>query len=372
MNSHHQLKNDKPIYYFYHNQFIRLFFSLVDYFGFYFFKDNSLITKPKNKILIINLGGAGDLIISEPLISTLANFSNQKIDLVCLPNQEKSLLNLPCLGQFFYCELPWLGGKKGKWQSFIAWYKLIKVLRRENYSVAIDIKGDPTIILLMLLTGIPSRVGFSNGGLGFLLTHPFSQPTNIKRFKIDLVLSEAFDTTNKEFNRAPVLSLPISVESLNYHQKKIVVHLGASMQARSWPLINWSKLLKLLITKYQVEIVGNSKDSKALFSLAPELNSLCFDHSNQPWLETAKIIKGAHLFIGANSGPAHLAAALGCPVLSIFSAANDPEVWAPPSAKIIIFKPSCFKCELNYCSNLSCLKEISPIMINKHVLDILK
>jgi len=372
MNFHHQLKNDKPIYYFYHNLIIRLFFSFIDYFGFYFFKVKPLIIKPKNKILIINLGGAGDLIISEPLISTLANFSNQKIDLVCLPGQEQSLLNLPCLGQFFYCELPWLGGKKGKWQSFIAWYKLIKILRRENYLVAVDIKGDPTIILLMILAKIPLRIGFSNGGLGFLLTHPFSQPTNIKRFEIDLVLSEAFNITNKEFNRAPILSLPTSIKFLDSSPKKIVVHLGASVQARSWPLINWVELLNLLVIKYQVEIVGNPKDSRALFSLAPELNSLCFDHSNQPWMKTAKIIKGAHLFIGANSGPAHLAAALGCPVLSIFSAANDPAVWAPPNAEIIIFKPSCFKCELNYCSNLSCLKEISPIIVNEHILDILK
>lgn len=357
----------KPTYYFYHKRLVRFFFEIIDSIGFYFFKSQPVITKSESKILVVNLGGAGDLIISEPLLSTLFDFSNQKIDLVCFPGQEKALLDLPYLGKFFYLELPWLGGKKGKRQSFVAWYKLIKVLRLEKYDIAFDVKGDPIIILLLLFSGIHFRVGFNNGGLGFLLTHPFSQLEDQKRFKTDLFLSEALALENRDYYREPQLLLLSNEPWAN----NITVHLGASVQARCWPLEYWAELLLLLGDKYQINIVGSFQDAKALFLLKPELVNLCHDYSGQSWLETARIIKKSSLFIGANSGPAHLAAALNCRVISIFSAANNPDVWAPPSANVLIFKPNCYNCELDYCSHLACLQAITPLMVYNTVSKVL-
>ena len=353
----------KPDYYFYRKSIIRWLFTIIDYFGFLFFNQKPLIKVSENKILLINLGGAGDLIISEPLLSALSDFSGKKIDLVCCPNQEKALLNLPLIGKVFNCKLSWLGGGNGQRQLLINCFKLIKILRQEKYSVAIDIKGDPIIILLMFISKIPLRVGFSNGGLGFLLTHPLSQPLNLKRFKVDLSLLDAFDVKNKEYNREPYLPLFLARPQASGPIKNIAVHLGASVQARQWPIEYWAKLFNLLKIKYQIAIIGAPEDFEKLFSLAPELINSCDDCSGQSWSETAAAINRADVFIGANSGPAHLAAAIGCRIISIFSAANNPDVWAPPGAKVCIFKPDCYGCELKYCAPLSCLKAITPQIV---------
>ncbi len=367
----------KPLYYFYHRRLLKSFFGLIDAIGFSFFTIKPRIARSTGKILVINMGGAGDLIISEPLMSALSNLFGRPVDLVCFPDQEKALLELSCLGKIFHAELPWLGGKKKIFSALADIWKLRRILRLENYSAAVDVKGDPIIILLLHLSGIPVRAGFSNGGLGFLLTHPFSQPENIKRHEIDLSLLGAFEGWKTDFYRSPRLSISDKAVSLekpdNYLQKiTVAIHLGAGVQARRWPLKRWSVLLSALAGRYDIVIIGSPEDSRSLFSLAPDLAVFCLDLSGQSWAETARIIHGAAVFIGADSGPAHLAAALGCPVISIFSAANNPAVWAPAGAEILIFDPGCAGCEKDYCSGQSCLEAIAPQAVIDRLNEILK
>jgi len=372
----------KPAYYFYRSKPVADLFKMIDSLGFVFYQEmakvkKELILKPENKILLINLGGAGDLILSEPLLAALSDYSQQKVDLLWFPGQEKALLNHPALGKIYNLELPWLGGRKKLFNSLADLWRLSRVLKKEKYFLALDLKGDPLIILLLFFSQIPKRFGFSNGGLGFLLTHSFSQPENLKRYKINLSLGEAYLENFTNYYRAPQLNLPenlIFPESLKNSstQKIIVIHLGASTQSRRWPQDNWIELIKLLLSEYGITLIGDLEDSKKLFLAAPELRDSVSDLSGKTWLETAQIIKRADLFIGANSGPAHLASALNCPVISIFSAANNPEVWAPNKAKVLIYKPDCYNCELSYCSNLTCLKALTPEMVYRGVSNILK
>jgi ADP-heptose:LPS heptosyltransferase len=359
----------KPVYYFYRRQAVKIFFKIVDSIGFYFFTPGLRIVKPVAKILLVNLGGAGDLIISEPLLSALADFSGGKVDLLCAPHREDVLLDHPSLGKIWNCRPSWLEGKKKFLGSLPGLWRLSWVLRREKYSLAVDVKGDPLVILLLWFLGIKKIIGFSNGGLGFLLTHPFSQPDKQYRHKIDLVLTVALSENFENYNRPPHLSVAagFSIPLQESSRARVAVHLGASVQARRWPLENWVELLSALSGKYDIVIIGESKDADDLFSAAPELCQKCYNLSGRTWRETAQIIKQSAVFIGANSGPAHLAAALGRPVISIFSAANDPLVWAPPGADVLVADPVCANCELIYCSHQSCLRTITPPMVISHL-----
>lgn len=355
----------KPAYYFYRRWAVKIFFKIVDFIGFSFFVPAPRLEKPTGKILLVNLGGAGDLVISEPLLSALADFSGQKIDLLCAPNRDQVLLEHLSFGRIWNCRPDWLEGKKKFLGSLSELWRLSRILRHEDYSLAVDVKGDPLVILLLWFSGIKKRIGFSNGGLGFLLTHPFSQLEKQYRYKIDLALAAALSGNLENYNRPPRLSVAAdsSIFSKESSRVQIAVHFGASVQARRWPLENWVELISALVGEYDIVVIGGPGDSGNLFSAAPELSQKCHDLSGRPWLETARIIKNAALFIGANSGPAHLAAALGCPVISIFSAANDPLVWAPPGADVLTANPACANCELVYCSHRSCLRAITPLMV---------
>jgi heptosyltransferase II len=359
----------RPAYYFYQRPLVRSFFKVVDAVSSKFFKSQPVIAHLDGRILVVNLGGAGDLVASEPLLTALAEVSGKKIDLICKAGQEQVLLGLPGIGKVFYAELPWLKGKKNLANSLVNLWRLSRILRQEKYSFAFDLKGDPIIILLLLLSRISRRIGFSNGGLGFFLTHPFSQPQSLPRYQLDLVLTQAIAGDWEKYDRPPHLALSVPAEAAIV--KTIVVHLGAGAPAKRWPIAYWAELLAKLAKEYKIILIGSNEDSQTLFKSAPELADSIADFSGRSWTETAAVIKQSAVFVGNDSGPGHLAAALGVKVVTIFSAANDPIVWAPPGAKVFIFKPDCYKCERDFCDKLTCLKEIKPVEVYDELIKIL-
>ena len=68
------------------------------------------------------------------------------------------------------------------------------------------------------------------------------------------------------------------------------------------------------------------------------------------------------VFVGNDSGPGHIAAALGVPVISVFSGTNDPAEWGPrgPSVVIVRKRIDCENCGLTFCDHHSCMVGLDP------------
>ena len=135
----------------------------------------------------------------------------------------------------------------------------------------------------------------------------------------------------------------------------IVACLGTKADTKDWGGENWSKLLKRVSEKNPelgLLLVG-APDEYALSEQAarmwkgPLLN-LCGRTS--PRLSAALISK-ARAYVGHDSGPMHLAAAVGVPSIAVFSARNRPGEWFPRGAnnRVIYHKTECFGCGLEVC-----------------------
>ena len=98
-----------------------------------------------------------------------------------------------------------------------------------------------------------------------------------------------------------------------------VIHPTASSPDKTWPAERFLEIAARLATDV-VFILGPGEDS------APFHEYECL--SGAPLEETKSLLKGASLFIGNDSGPAHMAAAFGVPVVVLFGPA-DPVIWAP-------------------------------------------
>jgi ADP-heptose:LPS heptosyltransferase len=191
----------------------------------------------------------------------------------------------------------------------------------------------------------------------------------LRRYKVDLSLLAPLVGYSFNYDRPPALVVAADPDFfINYRNYQpqlpvITVHLGASVPARLWPLPYWIKLLSLLVGRYNIAVIGGLSEQSNFNQLPPELKDKIMNFLGRSWQETAQTLKNSSVFIGANSGPAHLAAAVGCPVISIFSAANDPVEWAPEQAKVLIFAPACAGCERLVCSDPHCLKNITPAQV---------
>ncbi len=147
----------------------------------------------------------------------------------------------------------------------------------------------------------------------------------------------------------------------------IACSIGTKFEVNDWGIKNWQELLRQLSRKYSgygLVFFGSSDEfsrSEQLSKswLGPSLN-LC--GKLEPRVAAA-VLKGARIFLGHDSGPMHLAAAVGIPCVAVFSARNKPGVWFPYGAshRAIYHKQKCFGCGLAVCKkyNKKCINSIT-------------
>ena len=140
------------------------------------------------------------------------------------------------------------------------------------------------------------------------------------------------------------------------------------MQAKDWGVENWRTLLESLQRRYPTHglvLIGAAEDRSGAAAAAsdwrgPQVN-LCGELTPR---ETAAVLARAQLFLGPDSGPMHLAAAVGTPAVIAFSARGLPGVWFPvgTSHQVVYHQTSCYGCNLETCieQQRRCLLSITP------------
>ena len=140
----------------------------------------------------------------------------------------------------------------------------------------------------------------------------------------------------------------------------LAVSVGTKMQSKDWGRENWRALLAELAVLYPdhaLTLSGSPEESEAsefaadgwrkVASSAPAIN-LCGRLTPR---ESAAVFSRARLFLGHDSGPMHLAAAVQTPCVAIFSARNKPRVWFPYGSqhRVLYHQTDCWGCGLETC-----------------------
>jgi len=139
----------------------------------------------------------------------------------------------------------------------------------------------------------------------------------------------------------------------------LAVSVGTKVQSKDWGRENWRTLLAALATlypDYALTLSGSPEEGEAsefaaaawrAASAGPVLN-LCGQLNPR---ESAAAFARARLFIGHDSGPMHLAAAVQTPCVAVFSARNKPRVWFPygKQHRVIYHQVECWGCNLETC-----------------------
>jgi ADP-heptose:LPS heptosyltransferase len=126
-------------------------------------------------------------------------------------------------------------------------------------------------------------------------------------------------------------------------QSFIAVSLGTKQPANDWGPDNWRIMAELLCRLYPHKLVfigaeGDGAMSTAVIQgLGDSAINLC---GRLTVRESAALIEAAALFIGHDSGPMHLAAAVGTPLVAVFSRLWAPGIWYPWSARAAVLYPS--------------------------------
>jgi heptosyltransferase III len=151
----------------------------------------------------------------------------------------------------------------------------------------------------------------------------------------------------------------------------IAVSVGTKVQSKDWGRDNWRALLNRLAAHYPTHalvLCGAPEESEASEFAADGWR----ENSRTPVInlcglltprESAAAIAHAHIFVGHDSGPMHLAAAVQTPCVAIFAARNKPRVWFPygKQHRVLYHQTDCWGCGLETCivEKKKCLTSIT-------------
>jgi len=139
----------------------------------------------------------------------------------------------------------------------------------------------------------------------------------------------------------------------------IAASVGTKMQSKDWGRDNWRALLSELAhiyPGYGLALIGVSEESETSEFAADGWRqsgggmvvNLCGRLTPR---ESAAVFRRAKIFIGHDSGPMHLAAAMQTPCVAIFAARNIPRVWFPYGSRhrVLYHRTECYGCGLETC-----------------------
>ncbi|MDD5107948.1 MAG: lipopolysaccharide heptosyltransferase II [Candidatus Omnitrophica bacterium] len=330
-------------------------------------------SKQYRRILIARTDRIGDVLLSTPVIYALRKkFPQAYISMMVAPYALDIIEGNPYLDEVIIYD------KDQKHKSWWRSFKFSNRLKKKKFDLAIILHPTNRLHLITFLAGIPHRLGY-DCKLGFLLNlrkiHTKQEGLRHEaEYNLDLI-SELGIAGNPED-----LFMPIKKESEQYVEelfrkegisktdKILAINPGASCPSKIWPHERFAQVAEKLSKRYdfKILILAGPKEMYLADKIAHEIKDKVVNLAGRTSIsQLASILKRCTLFISNDSGPVHIACALGTPVISIFGrnqAGLSPRRWGPlgKHGKYLHKDVGCIQCLAHNCKKeFTCLKAIS-------------
>ncbi len=325
----------------------------------------------QKNILFIRLRLLGDIIFTIPAIQIYRDhFPGSRIYYVVEEKFREIASLIP--GIFKVIVIPRKMGLKAMW-SFR------KEIKKIAFDSVVDFHSGPKSAQLTFISGIKTRIGYRTPNRNWAYTH-------LTPRIIGQMIGQTF--SHSVFNQVKLLAhLGIHVESNNLPPyppipieqsqisaalqtildsnsgtKSVVIHVGAGNAFRDWGIDKFSALIeRLQADKVLVYLVGNGEaEQKTGAYLAGRFVAVdCTGKISIP--ELLHLIAHASVYVGADSGPLHLASLTATPLIAIYGP-NVPEISGPWRTKNVTILQKEMACRP--CNQKKCIYGIIPCMKN--------
>lgn len=291
------------------------------------------------KILIIKLRAIGDVIMATPVIANLRSaFPAANIDFLTERPSAAIVEDNPDLNRVIVLDRTALKQQKPV-QRLQTYLRFIADLRQQNYDLVFDLFGNPRSALLTLLTRAPVRAGYRYRIRRFAYTHvvePRGDRVHEVQTNLDALQALHLPISNTEL-RVAIDDVSANEIEQFWQQnglpaEKLVIGLNASggWYTKRWPLHSFAQLGDRLRRESGARLLllwgpGERED-------ATSIQRMMSTESVMAPTTTLKslgvLLRRLHLLVSNDSGPMHLAAAVGTPVVGIYGPTN-PRLQGP-------------------------------------------
>lgn len=320
-----------------------------------------------SKVLVIRPRFVGDLCLTTPVLTHLKRLApGAGIHYLAEEEAAPLLDGDPRLARL------WTVPRKA---SALATAKLCGELRRERFDLVLDLFCNPRTALWTAATGARWRVGYPNKRLRSAAYNVLVRPTEKSAVRFHLASLEALGWD------APYVPPRIHLTSLETESARrhlaargvppegglIGFHPGARWPTRRWAPEDFAALGRTLLAERPGDwllVFGGPGEEELAQGIARQVGSpralALVDLKLRQFAATVSLCKA---FVAGDSGPMHIAAAVGTRTIGIFGR-NEPERFFPyreeEGHRPVYARVWCSPCHLDECDHLSCLRAISP------------
>lgn len=314
------------------------------------------VPKQWNRILLTRMKFIGDVVLTTPAVQAVRE-AFPASEIVYLAERETSTLlaHEPALNDVI--------GFDFARPALAETARVVALLRRYRFDVAIDFFSNPRSALLTYLSGARVRVGLDRSARRRLYTIRVRDDGRAKtapEFHQQL-LSAAGIVSSGHTPRLVVTAgererARVRIAALAGGGSPIVVlHAGGTWPAKLWPSERFSALADLARERLGVEVLLSEgpRDGETVSAVVSGARSLVRRTGVLPLRELAALLAEAGAVVSNDAGPMHMAAAVGTPTVGLFGPGQE-EIWFPYDRagghRALRKDVPCHPCHLNVCN----------------------
>ncbi|MCG8925848.1 glycosyltransferase family 9 protein [Lentzea sp. CC55] len=286
------------------------------------------------RTLVARLDSDGDVLLAGPAVRAAATAG--EVVFLCGPNGVRAAELLPGVTRVIEWECPWIANPAPEVRPFDieAITALLHGVRADVALILTSFHQSPLPLALVLrLAGLPKIVARSVDYPGSLLDVRLTGDEDVPEAQraLEVALAAGFALPEGDDGRLAVVQPPKSPLGPPY----VVVHPGATVPARTWSPDRWAKaVVALTAAGHRVVVTGGPAETALTGHVAGACGTDLGGRTSL--LELAGVLAGAEAVVVGNTGPAHLAAAVGTPVVSLFAPVVPAARWAPHGRHVLL------------------------------------
>lgn len=321
-------------------------------------------------VLVVRTDRIGDVVLTLPMVSVLrASFPDSKISMLLRSYTRELVEGFDGLDHVLTYD------ESGEQKGFLA---ILDELRGRRFELVVVSHPTFRIALLMLLAGIPVRVGTGYRWYSFLFNRRvFEHRRTAERHEAEYNIS-LLQTIGCGILEVPQAALAVTAEvketalgemkrmGISPADRLIVLHPGSGGSAREWSPENFGALAKALVKEgFRIVVTGSPSEQALVDSVVKGSAGTAIPCAGRLSLtELAAFLGFARLFVSNSTGPLHIAAAVGTPVIAFYPPIREcsPRRWGPLTQKKIVFTADntvCPRCHGGPCQGNDCMDQIT-------------
>ncbi|MFZ4619066.1 MAG: lipopolysaccharide heptosyltransferase II [Bacteroidota bacterium] len=307
--------------------------------------------KEPARILVFQTAFLGDVILTLPMIQLLhARYPSAEIDVVTTPNAAEFLMNHPAISNIIKYD-------KRKVQKGLKGIAAMSVfLSKRNYDLAVVPHRSFRTSMIITLSGIKERIGFSTASVAFLYNHVVRYEKNFHEIDRNISLLQPLGIQNPDRELPRLYPSKTDKEYINKflferellnQERMIAIAPGSVWNTKRWPAERYAQSAVMLAEAgFELLIVGGKEDEELGAAIVETAKHKHIYNAvgKLSLLQSAELIGRCNVLITNDSAPLHIAVAMRTPVAAIFGATVPAFGFGPYGDHDIVIETKDLKC----------------------------